>query len=371
MTPSGPQITRRTLLGTMAGGAVVTTAGCLETLGFGDTDCDFVEDADLDAADFAWDDLPDLEGTLTVYSGRTSDQINPIFECLEDHYDDLTINVDWGSNEEQLNKLRQEGSGTEADLFYSQDSSALATLAHEDLTQPLSDEVQSIVAEDIRDPDGEWTATSGRVRAIQFNTDHVDREELSDDIFDYAYDDRYAGRIATRPNSGSFLAFIHAMVELHGRSETEDWVDAMVQDQDVELYGSGSTMAQAVADGEVEIALGNQYYAARLVQNDEDTPIDLAFTNGDAGALFNVAGVAITEAADEPQLANHTVEHLLAAEGQYFFVHVNGEYPVIDGVEYVGDLPDPDDLNSPTYDLSQLLDFDEVNEILTTYDMRV
>ena len=366
-----PTITRRTLLAAMASGSTVAVAGCLETLGFGGADCDFVEDADLGAAAFSWDDLPDLEGTLTVYSGRTSDQINPLFQCLENEYDDFRVNVDWGSNEEQLNKLRQEGAGTEADLFYSQDSSALAALAHEGLTQPLSDEVREIVPADIRDPDGEWTATSGRVRAIQFNTDEVDRDELSDDIFDYAYDDRYTGRIATRPNSGSFLAFIHAMLELHGRDETDSWVEAMVQDQEVELYGSGSAMAQAVADGDIEIAFGNQYYAARLVHNDADTPIDLAFTSGDAGALFNVAGIAITAAADESQLANDTVEHLLAAEGQYFFVHVNGEYPVIDGIEYVGNLPDPADLNSPTYNLSQLLDFDEVNEILTTHGLRV
>lgn len=365
------RLSRRTVLAAAASGAVAGTAGCLDALGLADPDCSFIDEADLDAAAFAWADLPDLAGTLTVYSGRTSDQINPIFECLEDHYDGFRVNVDWGSNEEQLNKLRQEGAGTEADLFYSQDSSALATLAHEGLTQPLSDAVREIVPADIRDPDGAWTATSGRVRAIQFNTDHVDRDELSDDIFDYAYDDRYAGRLATRPNSGSFLAFIHAMIALHGRDETEDWVRAMVEDQEVELYGGGSTMAQAVADGDVEIALGNQYYAARLVRADAATPIDLAFTSGDAGALFNVAGVAVTDAADEAQLANDTVEHLLAAEGQHFFVHVNGEYPVIDGVPYVGDLPDPAELDAPSYDLSQLLDFDEVNAILTAYGMRV
>lgn len=364
-------ITRRTLLAATASGATVAAAGCLDVLGFGSPDCDFVEQADTDTAAFAWDDLDDLSGTLTVYSGRTSDQIHPIFRCLESHYDEFTVNVDWGSNQEQLNKLRQEGAGTEADLFYSQDSSALARLADDGLTQPLTDRVRSIVPSAIRDPDGEWTATSGRVRAIQYNTDAVDPAELSEDIFDYAFDERYAGRIATRPNSGSFLAFIHAMIDLHGREATESWVEALVDVQDVEIYGGGSDMAHAVANGEVEIGLGNQYYAARIRASDPDAPIALAYTRGDAGALFNVAGVAVTAASDNAELANATVEHLLAAEGQHFFVHVNGEYPVIDGVDYVGDLPEPDELESPSYDLSQLLSFDEVNDILTTYGLRV
>ncbi len=370
MSPE-PPISRRTMLAVTSGSLVVGSAGCLETLGFGDPDCDFVDQADTSTAAFAWDDLDDLEGELIVYSGRTSDQIYPIFRCLEEHYPDFTVRVDWGSNEEQLNKLRQEGAGTEADLFYSQDSSALASLAAEGYTQPVSHDVRDIVPADIRDPDGLWTATSGRVRAVQYNTDLVDPAELSDDIFAYAEDDRYAGRIATRPNSGSFLAFIHAMFDLHGRDETEWWVESMVEQQQVELYGGGSNMARAVADGDVEIALGNQYYAARLIENDPTTPIGLEFTRNDAGALFNVAGVAVTDAAGNASLANETVKHLLAAEGQHFFVRVNGEYPVIDGIEYVGDLPNPDALESPRYNLSQLIDFDEVNQILTTYNMRV
>lgn len=359
------------MLATMGAGAVVGSAGCLDVLGFGAPDCGFVEVATAGSAPFAWEDLDDLEGELIVYSGRTSDQINPIFQCLETYYSDFTVRVDWGSNEEQLNKLRQEGAGTQADLFYSQDSSALATLAHEGLTQPVADEVLDIVPEDIRDPNGLWIATSGRVRAVQYNTDLVDEDELADDIFAYAEDERYAGRIATRPNSGSFLAFIQAMIDLHGREATEQWAESMVEQQEVQLYGGGSNMARAVADGDVEIALGNQYYAARLVENDPETPIGLTFTRGDAGALFNVAGVAVTDAADNGTLATRTVEHLLAAEGQHFFVRANGEYPVVEGIEYVGDLPEPDELESPSYNLSRLLDYDEVNEILTTYNLRV
>ena len=161
------------------------------------------------------------------------------------------------------------------------------------------------------------------------------------------------------------------MLAFEGEARTREWIRGLLDDQDVELYGSGSAMARAVADGDVDVGLGNQYYAGRLVENDPDTPIGVTYTQGDAGALFNVSGVAVTAASDRSDLATTFIEHLLAAEGQHFFVHVNGEYPVIDGVDYVGDLPEPDELESPSYDLSQLLSFDEVNDILTTYGLRV
>lgn len=357
------QVTRRSLLAAGATTGALTLAGCLDALGLGDPDCAFVEEAaELDVA-VHWDDLGDLEGDLVVYSGRTDDQLHPVLECLDDAYDGFDISVSYDDNESLRNELIEVGDASEADVFYSQNSATLATVADEGLSRQLSAGVADIVPADYRDPDGYWTATSGRVRAIQYNTDAVDPEELSDDIFDYATDDRYAGRISTRPNSGSFHAFVAAMIDLHGEDPTRDWMRGLVEDQDIELFGSGSAQAQAVADGEVDIALGNQYYAARIRRNDPDAPIDLAFTSGDAGALFNVAGVTVLESADDVDLAELFVEHLLAAEAQFFFMDVNGEYPVIDGIDYVGDLPDVDDLDAPEYDLSQLVDLERALDL--------
>lgn len=365
------ELTRRALLGSAVTATAVSMTGCLEALGFGNPTCEFIDDVDAASAELAWDDLDDLAGDIVVYSGRTDDQVHPLFTCLESNYDDLTIRTDYDDNQTQVNVLNQEGANSEADIFYSQSSSALAQVADATLARPLSEAITSRVPADRRDPDGRWVGTSGRVRAIQYNTDTVDPSILSDIIFDYAEDDRYVGRLATRPNSGSFRAFIAAMLELEGEARTREWIRGVVEDQGAELFSSGSQMAQAVADGDVDIALGNQYYAARLLENDPDTPIDVAFTRGDAGALFNVAGVAVLESADDPALAETFVEHLLAAEAQQFFVTVNGEYPVIDGVEYVGDLPRPEDIDSPSFDLSQLVDLGEIRSLLTEEGMTV
>jgi len=360
---------RRFLAG--AGASVVGIAGLAGCLG-DDDGSDGVSGAVADAeplgqpvtsSGIPWDDLGDLEGDITIYSGRTPDQIDLVFEELEQRYDGLTINRDYDDNEAQVNSLIQEGDATPADVFYSQDPGALGAVTDEGLVQSLPGDVVDAVQSSYRHPEGLWTGVSGRVRSIQYNSDRLDEtpfdswDELPTDISAYAEDDRFEGIISTRPNSGTFRGFIQAMVEFEGEEATRQWVRDFM-DQDPQLFSGGSDQAAAVnrgGDDDPIIALGNSYYGARLVNEDPDAPIRIAFTEGDAGALFSVAGVAVTNGVDDPGLVAEFVRHLVAVEGQEFMMDDNGEFPVVDGVEYVGDLPNPDELNSPEFDLT---DFD-------------
>ncbi len=308
----------------------------------------------------SWDDLGDLEGELTIYSGRTPDQIDLVFEELENRYAGLTINRDYDDNDAQVNSLIQERDATPADVFYSQDPGALGAVSGEGLTQPLPSDVVDTVPGSYRHPDGQWTGVSGRVRSVFYNNDRLDEtpfdgwDELPDDIFSYATDDRFEGIISTRPNSGTFRGFIQAMTELEGEEATRQWVSDFL-DQDPQLFTSGSAQAEAVnrgGDDDPIVGLGNSYYGARILNEDPDAPLRVTFTDGDPGALFSVAGVAATASVDDPELVAEFVRHLVAIEGQEFMMDDNGEFPVIDGIDYVGELPGPDELNSPTFDLT-------------------
>lgn len=366
---AGLSLSRRRVLGTAAAGiaGAVGLAGCLE-------DEDPVFDpvtTPQDAALPFWDDLADMSGELIVYSGRTRDQIDPLFTALESRYPDLTIRRDYDGNEAQLNSLREEGENTPADVFYTQSSGVLAALKQDNLLAEIPADDLADVDHNYRDNEETWTGVSGRVRAIQYNTDHWSAEDLPEDIFAYANEDRFEGVISTRPNSGTFRSFIVAMLELEGEERTREWVRKMVEDQDITLYSSGSQQAQAVANGEQEIALGNQYYAGRIVNNDPTAPIDVAFTRGDPGSLFNVSGVGILGPSNNQELGRLFLQHVLAAEGQWFFIDVNGEYPVVDGIEYVGDLPGPDDVDSPEFDLNALADLEPAIDLLEEEGMVV
>ena len=363
--------TRRRLLGT-AGVALATgIAGCLGSGSDDPFESDSPQAAAIDGENVTWADLGDLEGELIVYSGRTRDQIDPLFAQLEETYPDFSIARDYDSNEAQLNSLIEEGEASPADVFYTQSSGALAALKAEGLARELPADVRDAVPETKRDPEGQWTGASGRVRAVQFNSDTWSREELPANIFAYAEDERFTGEISTRPNSGTFRSFIVAMLELEGEERTREWVRAMLEDQEVTLYSSGSQQAEAVANGEVSVGLGNQYYAARIIGNQPAAPLDVTFTQNDPGSLFNVSGVAILEGASKPNLAAEFLRHVLAVEGQEFFVETNGEYPVVDGVSYEGPLPSLADLEPPEFDLNELGDLEPAVDLLREEGMTV
>lgn len=327
----------------------------------------------VDSSGVSWDDLGDLEGDLTIYSGRTSDQIDLVFEQLEERYDGLTIDREYNDNHAQVNQLETEGDATPADVFYSQDPGALGAVNDRGLTQELPEDVIDAVPASYRHPDGLWTGVSGRVRSVLYNSDRLDEtdfdswDELPTDIFAYAEDDRFEGIISTRPDSGTFRGFIQAMVEIEGEETTRQWVRDFM-DQDPQRFTSGGNQARTVnqgGDDDPIVALGNSYYAARIVNEDPDAPISVTFTEGDAGALFSVAGVAVMNNVDDPVLVAEFVRHLLAIEGQEFMMEANGEFPVIEGVEYVGPLPGPDELNSPDFDLSGFdMELQEARELL-------
>ena len=333
----------------------------------------------VDGTALSWDDLGDLEGTITIYCGRTRDQIEPVFLALEDEYPDLNLAIDWNDNDSMVSQLMQEGDNTPADLVYSQDPGALGALYDDDLLQELPSDIVDAVPESFREPGGHWTGVTGRVRAIQYNTDRLDEtdfdswDELPTDIQEYATDERLAGIISTRPNSGTFRGFIQAMVELEGEETTREWVRAMVEDQDVQRFSGGSDQAEAVnrgGDDDPIVALGNSYYAARILNEDPDAPIRVTFTENDPGCLFSVAGVAGTNNIDDPVIVAEFVRHLLAEEGQAFMMDANGEYPVVEGIEYVGPLPDLEDIDPPAFDLSTFdMELQEAQDLLVDEGM--
>ena len=368
------RVTRRRVLAA-SGTAMVALAGCV---GGGESGPRAVDaepfGSPLESSAISWDDLGDLEGELSIYSGRTRDQIDPLFHAIEEEYDGFDLSIRHGDNTDLLNLLGQEGRASPADVFYSQDAGALAEVKADELAQELPTDITDAIEGTYRDDDAMWVGASGRVRAIQFNTERwEDRAEaLPDDIMEYAYDERFENQISMRPNSGTSRAFVAAMLELEGESATRDWISAMVEDQNATFYGGGSEQARAVRDGDQTIALGNQYYAGRILAEEPDAPLDVAFTEDDAGCLFNVSGVAILDSASDGGLAAEFCRHLLATEAQEFFVETNGEYPVVDGVDYVGDLPALEEINPPEFNLSTLnLELQEVRDLMDELDMVV
>ncbi|ELY54997.1 extracellular solute-binding protein, partial [Natronolimnohabitans innermongolicus] len=269
----------------------------------------------------------------------------------------------YGDSAGMVGQIDEEGDDSPADLFYTQDSGTLGQLKERGRTAELTDDVLETVPESYRDPDGTWTGVSGRTRSVAYNTDEWDAEDIPNDILEFEDDEQFEDELGWRTDSGSFLSFIRAMMIEYGADRTEEWIEGL-QELGINNYEGGSTTPQAVADGEVTVGLVNHYYVGRLLEDDEDAPINVTFTEGDVGSLFNVSGVAVVDTADDVDLAQEFVETVISEDVQEMFVDLNAEYAVIDDVEYVGDMPQLDELNPPEFDLNDLADVEPAQDLL-------
>jgi len=303
-------------------------------------------------------ELPDLEGELTLYSGRNEFLVGELIEFLDDTYPDFTPNVRYGSSSDLVNTIDTEGSGSPADVFYSVNSGSLASLAQMGRTQALSSEIQDTVSEEFRTD--QWVGTSGRARTVPFNTNAFSEGDIPSDVMTFP---DFEGALGWAPSYGSCQAFVTAMRLLEGEEATREWLQGVV-DAGITAYPDEFQVSQAVANGELDAGFANHYYIQRVLDGSPNAPIQTAFTEGDAGSIFNVAGAAVLDTASAPDLAQNFVRHLLSAEAQEYFAVETFEYPLIPGVEPIGDLPTIDELDVPEIEFSELGDLEPTIDLM-------
>ena len=380
----GPYRTRRKFLAAAAAAGVVGVAGCntpdeggsgteTETEAGGDgggsADPDQIGSGrgpfgDRDLGGIPMTEMPDLEGELTVYSGRGEALVGRLIDFIDDLYPDLTIRPRYNTAAELVSQIETEGGNSPADVFYSVNAGALGTLADRGRTGALPQEVLEFVPSSFRDPNGEWIGTSGRARSTPYNTNTLSASDIPEDIMTFPDTEAFEGEIGWTPTYSSFQAFITAMRILEGEEATREWLVGM-QDLGVSTYGDEFQIARAVADGEIAVGLANHYYIQRVLARRPDAPLDTAFTRNDAGAIFNVAGACVMDTATDSTLASNFVRHLLSAEAQDFFARETFEYPLVPEIDPVGRLPTIDELNPPEgLDLSQLSDLEATISLL-------
>jgi iron(III) transport system substrate-binding protein len=311
-------------------------------------------------------DLPDLSGDLNLYIGGGEGGIYYQFvEMLQEIYPNFTVfSSDAGSASLAQTIVEEvEADAAEADVFWSIDASSLGYVADNDAYEPLSDEAVEPVPSGFRGDDNAWVGVAGRARSVPYNTDELSADDIPNKVQEFPNVDAFQDSMGWAPTYGAFKSFITAMRLLRGRDETVQWLESM-QDAGIVQRGNEYVVSQQVADGALTAGFANHYYAMRVLNQRPDAPIDLAFTQGDAGALVNVAGAMAVEGTEKADLVNNFVRHLLSAEAQEFFATVSFAYPMIPGVQPVGGLPTVDELSPPDIDLSELSNLEPTLELM-------
>ena len=361
------RIDRRTYIAAATAAATAGLAGC-----FGDDSEDSGDPLQIGSGQNVEDlggtliqDLPDLQGNLHIYSGRNKFLVGTLLEAIEGEYDEFSTDIRYNDANTLVSQINEEGSGTPADVFFSVNAGSLAKLASDGRARPLSETVLEMVDPQFRTDS--WVGTSGRARTVPHNTNQYTTSELPSDVMEY---ENFGGDLGWAPGYSSCQAFLTAMRQLEGEQRTSQWLEGVV-DNGIRAYDNEFAVCQAIADGEIDAGFTNHYYLQRVLDRDADAPIAPAFTEGDAGSVFNVAGAAVVDEADDPDLAENFIRHLLSANVQDFFANDTFEYPLTGEVTPEGDFPPADELDVPDIRLSELDDIEPTLELMRNAGINV
>ena len=298
---------------------------------------------------------PEEPESLTVYCGRGESLVAPVIEAFEQETG-IRVEVRYGGTADLAAQILEEGDQSPADVYYGQDAGALGQLADEGRLLPLPDSVLSQVPARFRDSAGRWVGTTGRARVFVYNTGMLTPEELPESI-EGLTDPAWKGRIGWAPTNGSFQAFVTALRVLQGDDAARAWLDGMMANEP-RAYANNTAIYQAVADGEVELALSNHYYLFRfLVQQGDDFPArTVSPTAGGAGSLINISGGGVVDTTDNQSAAERFLAFLLSPEIQARFAGETFEYPLVSGIPTAPRVAPMSSLNPPDLPLGDIAD---------------
>ena len=304
---------------------------------------------------------------LVIYSGRSESLVQPLIDQFAEATG-IDVEVRYGSTSEMAGLLLEEGEHSPADVFYAQDPGGIGAVADTGLFTTLSSEILEQVPARFASEDGNWVGISGRARTVVYNTDEISDPEtaLPTDLRGFT-DSEWNGRLGWAPTNGSFQAMVTGLRSVWGEEQTRAWLTG-IQDNNPVVYPKNTPIVEAVGNGEVSVGFVNHYYLYRFLtsQGEDFAARNYFLPGGGPGSLIMVSGTGILENAENAENAQRFVEFLLSLPAQQYFAAQTFEYPLIEGVTTVSDLPPLEELDAVAIDipLGDLADLQGTQDML-------
>ena len=239
-----------------------------------------------------------------------------------------------------LQRLKQEGANTPADVVLTAGFSRLKALKEAGLLQAVdSATLKANIPAKYRDPQDEWFGLTLRGRIIAYSKARVAEGAIK--RYEDLTDPQWKGKICVRTGSHYYnRALVASVVAAHGEAKAEEWVRGLVKNFARKPQGNDRAQAKAVHEGVCDIAIMNTYYFGKMKfnkkkpeQRDWAAGLQIVFPNqDDRGAHVNVSGAGVVKHAKNRANAVRLLEFLSDTFAQKLYAANNYEYPVKAGV---------------------------------------
>ena len=248
----------------------------------------------------------------------------------------IKINRLDGKEDELVERIRNEGTASPADILITVDAARLEVADTLGLFAPLQSKLlDERIPANLRTPT--WAAFSTRARVIVYNKAAIKPAQVQ------TYADlakpAMKGQVCVRSGSHPYNLSLGAAVIAHeGEAATEAWAKGLVANFARSPKGGDTDQIKAVAAGECGVTISNTYYLARMMRSTK--PDDQAAMNAVGivwpnqaswGTHVNVSGAGVLKHAPNKANAVKFMEYLASDEAQAYFADGNNEGPVVRG----------------------------------------
>ncbi|NOV22913.1 Fe(3+) ABC transporter substrate-binding protein [Cupriavidus necator] len=252
----------------------------------------------------------------------------------------IKINRIEGQEDPLLERIRNEGANSPADVFITVDIGRLWRAQQAGVFAPVKSKVlESRIPANYRDPNGEWFGFSARGRVIAYNKTAVKAGDIAS--YEDLADPKWKGKVCTRSSGHVYnLSLVSSLIAHDGEARTEQWARGVAANLARVPKGGDTDQLKAVAAGECDVAIANTYYIARLLKSTK--PEDKAVADklgvlwpnqSSQGVHMNVSGGGMLKHAPNKEAAVKFLEYLASDEAQRYFADGNNEWPVVKGVK--------------------------------------
>jgi iron(III) transport system substrate-binding protein len=282
--------------------------------------------------------LASFIGVVLATSGGSDDRV--VVYTARSHYGEeqpfkdfaaksgIDLTLFGGEASELYERIRSEGSRTQADVLITVDAANLWRAKESGLLETVrSAELDRAIPSQFRDPDGKWFGLTLRARTIMRSTKRVG----PGDVTTYAGlgDPRWKGKLCLRNSASDYnVSFVADRIAKDGRAATERMLKRWMAN-DPTILGSDTDVLHAIEQGRCDVGLTNSYYLGRELKGNPDFPVAPVWADQKGrGTHVNLSGFAVVRGTDQRAQAVKLLEYLARPSEQRVFAHNNFEFAV-------------------------------------------
>jgi iron(III) transport system substrate-binding protein len=308
----------------------------------------------------------DAGQSITLYNGQHEQTTDALVAAFEKK---TGIQVKVRSDDEDVlaNQIITEGSGSPADVIYTENSPALETLQEKGRLTAVDPSTLASVPARYNSPEGKWVGVSARVSVMVYNTGQLSKADLPTSVMELA-DPKWKGKIGLAQGESDFFPIVVSIQKTYGTKAAEAWLTAVKANAGGNLYPDNETLTSEVNQGHVELGVINHYYwyreRAEVGASNMHSAI-ATFAPRDAGYIIDVSGAGIINSSSHKAADQKFLAFLVSRQGQEILAHSDSfEYPLGSGVTTAQALQPFDTLQPAPLTIAELGDGSSATALL-------